>query len=640
MRPAVKAQLLCLAALTVFTGRSYAVSSISIEIGQLESPVGQARNVSLDYRPGGALQAKGQIKAAGDKGWSNASLSCAQISNPKVGQWRCQDGKLKTERIQLPFTLAVTTQKKQGLQQLSAELSFKEASFSDAQGLHAGEKMSGSLLFAASQRLDANDPKPGQKTPPQKVAGWDWQGTIDWTGGELFWAPFYFANGGHHLDAKGQWSPLALTVQRADLRLKGAGQASVSGEYNLLDNQLETLKVDADNLDLAGLYPLVLKPLLEKTSLNNLEMAGKADLNLDFQHGEMQAFNLDLQNVDVEDKDGSFALYKLDATIPWDYNEARMLKLAYQGGHLLRLPLRQTALTAELNRYSVTAPKLTLPILDGELTLGNVSAAWVGGQWHWHLRAGLTALSMPELSHALGWPRMEGVVSARIPLVTYTYGNLSTDGTMIFNAFDGITTVSDLAMRNPLDVSPRLTANVRMRGLDLGKLTRTFSFGAIEGKLDGDILNLELVNWAPEKFDASFYSSPGRYPKKISQRAVENISSLGGAGAVAALQRSFLRFFKEFNYSQIGISCRLRDDKCYMDGIAGTEKPGSDQPRREKPARENTVPRVNNPAPSYVIVKGSGVPAITVLGYNHSVGWDDLLSRVRRITEGNKPVIK
>ena len=91
----------------------------------------------------------------------------------------------------------------------------------------------------------------------------------------------------------------------------------------------------------------------------------------------------------------------------------------------------------------------------------------------------------------------------------------------------------------------------------MGSLTRTFSFGAIEGKLDGDVNDLEMVNWKPVKMDAKLQSSDGKYLKKISQRAVENISSLGGAGAAAAVQRSVLRFFKEFNYEKTGLKLHL-----------------------------------------------------------------------------------
>ncbi|MDZ4211260.1 MAG: hypothetical protein U1C59_06065, partial [Methylotenera sp.] len=130
----------------------------------------------------------------------------------------------------------------------------------------------------------------------------------------------------------------------------------------------------------------------------------------------------------------------------------------------------------------------------------------------------------------------------------------------------------------------------------------------------GDIKGLEMQNWKPVKFDAAVQSSPGKYPKKISQRAVENISALGGGGAAAAVQRSFLRFFKQFNYGKIGFSCRLYNDICYMDGIESTNG-------------------------GYVIVKGSGIPAITVLGYNRTVGWSELLARIKRVTDGNSTAI-
>ena len=44
---------------------------------------------------------------------------------------------------------------------------------------------------------------------------------------------------------------------------------------------------------------------------------------------------------------------------------------------------------------------------------------------------------------------------------------------------------------------------------------------------------------------------------------------------------------------------------------------------------------IENVPQGYVIVKGGGIPAITVLGYNRSVGWRELLERLQRVTEGN-----
>lgn len=597
---AMRAWLILLFGLWLGVSDAYAISSISVEIGALDSPMAQGRNIKLDYGFERGLKFKGQIKSIADKEWTDASLSCATLSSPQPGSWRCDDGNLNAAGFKLPFSLALTAQKANGLQQLSADLSLKEASFSDAAGLHAGEKVTGKISINATQ----------------EASQWRWKTAVDWTSGEVFWQPFYFASGGHQLQANGQMNLQFLTVENASLNLKNVGQMTVSGQWRLSDKKIETLALNAPSLDLAALYPLLLKPLLEKTSLNNLEVAGKGALSLNMKNAEFDAFRLNLDNADIDDKNGHFALYKLNASIPWDYDEAKTVKLSYQGGHLLHMPLGAANLSAELNRYALTAPQLSMPILDGALNLSDVSAAWVGDQWHWHLRANLSPVSMNELSHALGWPRLEGKASASIPLVTYTGGQLTTDGAMGFNVFDGNMVVTNLTMQNPLGLAPQLAADMQLRNLDLGELTRTFSFGAIEGKLDGNVSNLRLANWQPVNFDAAFQSSPGRYPKKISQRAVENISALGGAGAAAAIQRSFLRFFKEFNYDKIGLSCRLRNDICQMDGVESTPQ-------------------------GYIIVKGSGVPAITVMGYNHSVSWGELLSRIKRITDGNtKPVIK
>ncbi|MGZ5223999.1 MAG: hypothetical protein ACXWCS_07485, partial [Burkholderiales bacterium] len=117
-------------------------------------------------------------------------------------------------------------------------------------------------------------------------------------------------------------------------------------------------------------------------------------------------------------------------------------------------------------------------------------------------------------------------------------------------------------------------------------------------------------------FDARLESSAGNYPKRISQRAVQNISALGGAGAAVAIQRSFLRFFDQFGYEKIGLSCRLNNAVCEMDGIERAPQ-------------------------GYVIVKGGGIPAISVIGYNRYVSWRELVDRLKRITQENvKPIVK
>jgi hypothetical protein len=361
---------------------------------------------------------------------------------------------------------------------------------------------------------------------------------------------------------------------------------------------------------------MLFKPLLEKTAFANAELAGVAAMKLEIDNAEPKSFELLLKDVDIADKNNKFAFYKVNASIPWSYDSAQTVNFAYENGALLNLPLGKTSIQAQVERYALTAPAIKLPILDGALNLSDISAARRDGQWYWHLSARLEPISMEDFSATLNLPRMSGQASAQIPLVTYAAGTLTTDGSLVLNVFNGNVTVTQLTMQTPLGIAPKLNADIAMRNLDLGVLTRTFSFGAIEGKLDGDIRNLELQNWKPVKFDALVQSSPGRYPKKISQRAVENISALGGGGAAAAVQRSFLRFFEQFNYGKMGLSCRLRNDICVMGGIESTPH-------------------------GYVIVKGSGIPAITVMGYNETFGWSELLARIKRVTDGNsKAIIK
>lgn len=561
---------------------AFAIDHIDIQIGQIDHPGAQAEQVS------GTLAMDGRWHGQGTLTHGDAAQLAKEFALPVT----VTKGELRGR--------AEFSGEQRMLKQVRTEVSLADAAFNDASGLHAGEKLAATLAATATREGDQ----------------WRWSGKLDGTDGEVFWQPLYLAKADLGFEGRGIYSDKLLSIEQGTLAIAGVGTAQLSAALSRPDNHLEQLDVQADQIDMVTAYTDLLKPFLDKTMLGNLEMAGRADIRVNMEQGALKSFSAVLRDVDVEDRNGKFALYKVNANVPWSLNEATQANLRYAGGHVLKLNLRTTDLTAALNGYSLTSPEMRLPVLDGTLTLTDVSAAFLQQQWHWHLGATLTPISMADFTHAVGWPTMDGKLAAGIPMVTYTNGMMTMDGAMGIDVFDGSIVVDKLAMQNPLGVAPRFEADIRMRNLDLALLTRTFSFGDMTGRLDGDVKNMVLSRWEPVQFDASFRNAPGRYPKKISQRAVENISALGGAGAAAAVQRSVLRFFKEFNYSKIGLSCKLRKGSCEMDGV--------------EPAKGG-----------YVIVKGSGVPAITVLGYNHRVGWDELLSRIKRVTQGNaKPVIQ
>jgi len=198
-------------------------------------------------------------------------------------------------------------------------------------------------------------------------------------------------------------------------------------------------------------------------------------------------------------------------------------------------------------------------------------------------------------------------------------GMVTLGGNIEAQAFDGTVTLRGLRLRDPLGRHPQLFADIDVDGLDLERLTNTFEFGLITGRLSGRVTSLETFDWMPTAFDARFFSTPGdRSPHRISQRAVSNLSSIGGGsgGSVAAaLQSGFLRFFENFHYDRLGLSCRLVNDVCMMDGIA--------------------------PAPGgYYIVKGKGLPRIDVIASQRRVAWTRLVRQLAAITQSAGPVVE
>jgi hypothetical protein len=559
-----------------------AIERVEIQIGKIEHPGAEVEKIS------GALDMNGRWHAQATLKRGDAAQLGKEFALPFTFTKGALRGQAEFSGEQL------------ALNQVRGEFFIKDVAFNDETGLHAGEKIAAHVQAVATREN-------GQ---------WHWSCKLSDTGGEVFWQPLYLAKMDVAFDGRGVYAPTLLSVEQGVLTIGGVGSAQGSLALALPENSIKNLDVTAQRLDMAGVYSVLLKPFFEKTMLANLEMEGQADASVRMKDGAFTAFRVALRDFDVADKNGAFAFYKVNADVPWSLDQATQAGLRYAGGELLKMNLGAAEISAALNGYALTASRVQLPVLDGTLTLTDISAAFVQQKWHWHLGATLTPVSMSDFSHAVGWPTMDGKLAAGIPMVTYTNGTMTMDGAMGISIFDGSITLDNLALQDPLGIAPRMRGDIIMRNLDLDLLTHTFSFGAITGRLDGDVKNMVLSRWKPVQFDASFRSAPGKYPRKISQRAVENISALGGAGASAALQRSFLRFFKQFNYSAIGLSCKLRQGNCVMQGVEPTSG-------------------------GYVIVKGSGIPAITVLGYNQKVSWSELLSRIQGVIESNAaPVIK
>ena len=434
--------------------------------------------------------------------------------------------------------------------------------------------------------------------------------------GEFYAEPMYldFNQGPVQLHAVGSLGKQGLALSAFEFNdpdsLEANGSLFIRQKGGLQELDLKTLSIKLDKA-----YPRYFQPLLAETSLEDLEIGGELSGSLGIKEGGLEDLDLRLTRGNLDDRKQRFGLYEAQGQLRWNAKETRQSSLKVLGGYLLAMDLGAFEWHghSQGDRFQLQTPA-QLPLLDGRLQI-DAFQFHGGEQPEAVFEALMTPISMERVAHAFNWPAMEGQLSGVIPRISMKNGRLDMDGTLLVRAFGGQLTLRNLVIQDPLGAAPRLDADIRLKDLDLETLTRTFSFGRIEGRLGGEVENLSLVNWQPVSFDARFATPEDDDSRhRISQRAVDNLTSLGG-GIGGALSQSFLRFFEEFSYDRLGLSCHLRGTVCEMDGVQQAKN-------------------------GYYIVKGSGLPQINVIGYSRRVDWPTMVGRLKRITQQGGPVIQ
>jgi hypothetical protein len=479
--------------------------------------------------------------------------------------------------------------------------------FSDETGLRAGEGVAVSIGARAQ----------GQRS------GWSGDARLSLDAGQVYLHPVFVSWAEHPLEARlsGRWSAAAgaFELERAEVEQAGVGRlggAAVLAGADRLD--VRSWRAAAENLVLAAVYRLYLQPFLVGTPAGGLELSGRAGASVSWSEQAPREARLQLESTQVEHAEAGFSAHGMEGVLHWrEGEEPGASRLGWAGAQAFGIDLGPGEAHGTLGAGGfVLARPLRVKVLDGALTISDLhlERSRAGGT-RWELAAALDGLSLERLTNTLAWPEFGGAIGGMVPRVHYADGVLGVDGAIEVEVFDGRVSVGGLRLERPLGPAPVLTADVELERLSLHALTRAFSFGNIEGSLSGRIHRLRLEDWTPTAFDAVFATpedDPVRH--RISQRAVDNLASLGGAGAV--LSGTFLRIFREFSYDRLGLSCRLRRGVCLMGGVA--------------------------PAPSgYHIVVGGGLPPrIDVIGYNDKVSWSTLVHRLKAVTLGDQPVVR
>lgn len=406
-----------------------------------------------------------------------------------------------------------------------------------------------------------------------------------------------------------------------DLRWDDPGVLGVSGAVTL-DPDMNPLQVDLSvhSEALHDVVPRYLSGPLGLAGLTGLQLSGALRATLGWDVQGPRRVDLHLDRIAAVAVDGRFALAGVSGDAGWTREAApRDGYISWDAAAIYGLGIGASAASLRsANREIALLAPLHADLLGGRFTLTHLALTPRLGDAGASMRLGiaLDGLDLGKLSQRLGWPPFTGSVGGVLPEAQYADNRLSLNGGITMHMFDGEVRIDDLTMERPFGVAPTLGANIGYDNLDLQPLTAAFGFGEITGRLDGTVHDLRMVDWTLAQFDADFHSRPGFNGKKrISQRAVQDLSNVGGGGLVAGLQNTVLKMFSSFGYSRIGLQCRLRENVCQMDGVGSAGQ-------------------------GYTIVEGSGLPHITVVGFARRVDWPILLQRLKAATEGQMPVVK
>lgn len=597
-------------------------ADLLMEAGTVEGPGWRAEGVALALAPPYDLQLRvAAVTVAGHPVLRRLRLNCRRL---RAGAGaRCDDAAFRATlaggtrlegRLQARFdhprrwhaqldTARLRVMLDQQGDALAADLTAVGLDYSQPAGRYAAEKLSATTqLRWDGRRLEL---------------------ALDARGGQAYAEPVFFDFTALPLrvTAAIARAGTAWRIERLGTAHGSAGTLELAG---LLDGSFRPVDLDArlEARDLAPLLATGVAPFLLGTQLEALVASGPATATLVLRKGAPRAFAARLDGVTLAAEKLGVSLEGLAGELNWAAAASAPSRLQWRGGSLRRVPLGPSdlAFIARGKDFALTAP-WRQPLLGGALSVARLALRDIGGA---HAAAefdgALEPIDLAALCRALGWPQFGGTLGGQLPGVKLRDDAWSIEGALEAQAFDGSIRIDTLGVVGLFGLQPRVMADVQVRRLDLERVTRAFSFGRISGRLDGDVRGLRLLDWSPVAFDARLYSTPGYGgTRRISQRAIDSLSSIGGA-PTGALSRGFLGLFDDFAYAQLGIGCVLRDGVCEMDGVEPAKSAGG--------------------AAGYYLVRGRLLPRIDVVGYARRVSWNTLIGQLKAAQASDGPELE
>lgn len=413
---------------------------------------------------------------------------------------------------------------------------------------------------------------------------------------------------------KARWQLPSLSWRDPGV-LEASGKGELDGDGALSDLDLQIVFAD-----LTQARDRYLSGFLAPAGFPDLVLSGRMDAELAIRGARPERIRTNLHGINAVDRNARFTFAGVDGDLRWTQGATpEPGRISWSSAALYGIGLgpAKAGFRSADGELRLEAPT-SLAVLDGSLTLSQFrwQAPTATNSTRIDLGLEMKSLDLGSLSQRLGWPAFTGKLGGSIPSAHYQDNVLSLDGGLRMDLFDGRLQIDHLVMERPFGVAPTLSGDVAIQDIDMEPMTRVFGFGWISGRLDGRIDNLRLVDWSPSAFDARLETDRSwKGKRRISQRAVNDISSVGGSGLGGGLQAQAMKIFEDFGYDRIGIGCRLQDNVCRMSGLGSA-------------------------GDGYIIVAGAGLPRIQVVGFRRSVDWPTLVARLQAATAGQAPIIE
>lgn len=458
----------------------------------------------------------------------------------------------------------------------------------------------------------------------QKKGVWHWENKTHVKRGEIYVEPFYMEiiDQGLHINSHGMREKTGgITLDKFVYNHPGVVNINAEGVMkNNIQYPIDSALITATIDDLASFSTHYVSPFIEQTEFEGIKLKGQVKAIVEISQSAVQSVVSEILTMNVEDDKQRISIKNGKGKIYWanDSNSNLASKIQWDRIKLFAIPIESSQLNFLSNSSSIRLlQQSSLSLLGGSFDIK---------QFNWQHKAddevkvyfegGVHKLSLEQLTQALEWTPLTGTISGDIPGVNYNNKKLTIDGELTVEVFDGIIKINQLASSGLFTDFSKFYMDMEIENLDLHAITQKIKMGEIEGRLSGYIKDVYLENWSPVTFYA-WLGTPedDNSSHRISQKAVENIASIGGGGAADVISKGFLRFFDTFGYDRIGLGCYLNQGVCQLMGVEAAEQ-------------------------GYYIIKGGGLPRIDVVGFNPRVDWNVLLERLSRLSDTDEVVVE